>query len=113
MSDPDSILLYSPREYPYAESPMLRFSEFHSRLITCLRDKVRSGELTERGLARATGISQPHIHNVLKGKKLFSLELSDTILRELDLDLLDLLDPADLRRYHARPVRPLPGCLAT
>ena len=81
---------------------MVRFAEFHTRMIAWLRDKVRSGELTERGLARMTGISQPHIHNVLKGKKLFSVEVSDTILRELDLDLLDLLDPAELKRQARR-----------
>ena len=49
-----------------------------------------------------TGISQPHIHNVLAGKKLFSVDVSDTILRELDLDLLDLLYPADLQRHRSR-----------
>ena len=84
---------------------MLRFAEFHARLVDCLRQKVRSGEVTERGLARMTGISQPHIHNVLAGKKLFSVDVSDTILRELDLDLLDLLYPADLRR-HSRRLQP-------
>ncbi|HKE25066.1 MAG TPA: hypothetical protein VKB88_22050 [Bryobacteraceae bacterium] len=42
-----------------------------------------------------TGVSQPRIHNVLAGKKLFSGEVSDAILRELDLDLLDFLYPAD------------------
>ncbi len=81
---------------------MMRFAEFHTRLVDCLRDKVRSGELTERGLARMTGISQPHVHNVLKGKKLFSVDVSDTILRELNLDLLDLVHPAELRRHAVR-----------
>ena len=80
----------------------VRFAEFHTRLVACLRDKVRSGELTERGLARMTGISQPHVHNVLKGKKLFSVDVSDIILRELNLDLLDLVHPAELRRHTIR-----------
>jgi hypothetical protein len=79
---------------------VLRFAEFQTRLVDCLRDKIRSGELTERGLARLTGISQPHVHNVLKGKKLFSIEVSDTILRELNLDLLDLVQPEDILRCH-------------
>jgi len=81
---------------------MMRFAEFHTRLVDCLRGKVRSGELTERGLARMTGISQPHVHNVLKGKKLFSVDVSDTILRELNLDLLDLVHPLELRRHAVR-----------
>ena len=37
------------------------------------------------------GISQPHVHNVLKGKRLFSPELADTILHVLRMDLLDLI----------------------
>jgi transcriptional regulator with XRE-family HTH domain len=81
---------------------MLRFAEFHSRLVAYLRERVRSGELTERGLARMTGISQPHIHNVLKGKKFFSLDVCDAILSELNLDLFDLLQPAEVKRQIIR-----------
>ena len=84
---------------------MLGFAQLQIRLVGRLRDKVRSGETTERGVARVTGISQPHIHNVLKGKKLFSPEMSDTILAGLNLDLLDLLEPAELRKK-LRPPSP-------
>jgi hypothetical protein len=107
---PDNQIIYSsipPGNTPCANF-MLRFADFHARLIAYLRSKVRSGELTERGLARMTGISQPHVHNVLKGKKLFSVEVSDTILRELDLDLLDLVHPSEFKRYAVR-VNLLPG----
>ncbi len=69
------------------------FQELHARFIDHLRERVRSGELTERGLARMTGVSQPHIHNVLKGKRLLSPETADEILRQLKLDLLDLISP--------------------
>jgi len=51
--------------------------------------------LTERGLARLTGISQPHVHNVLKGVRILSLRATDTILRRLDLSVADLLDPEE------------------
>lgn len=71
------------------------FTRLHCRLITHMREKVRSGEVTERGLARLTGISQPHIHNVLKGERVLSLELADQVLRELRIDLLDLIDTND------------------
>jgi len=37
------------------------------------------------------GISQPHIHNVLKGNRLLSWESADSLLRELNLDLLELM----------------------
>jgi hypothetical protein len=32
-----------------------------------LRERVMNGEISERRLAQLTGISQPHMHNVLKG----------------------------------------------
>lgn len=86
---------------------MLGFAQLQMRLVNRLRDKVRSGEATERGLAHTTGISQPHIHNVLKGKKLFSSAMSDTLLIGLDLDILDLLQPAELEEK-LRRLSPLP-----
>lgn len=110
LSVSDKQIHYSPISRGNTPLPkfMLRFADFHTRLIAHLRDKVRSGELTERGLARMTGISQPHIHNVLKGKKLFSVGVSDAILRELQLDLLDLVHPAELKRYALRLSLALP-----
>jgi hypothetical protein len=51
---------------------MLDFQELHRRLTSLLLERVRKGELTERGLSRVTRVSQPHIHNVLKGKRFFS-----------------------------------------
>ena len=84
---------------------MLRFADLRLRLVASVREKVRSGELTERGLARLTGISQPHIHNVLKGKKLFSLEVCDTILQELHLDIFDLVEPAEVIHRGATEAR--------
>jgi transcriptional regulator with XRE-family HTH domain len=78
------------------------FQELRGRFVDHLRERVRSGQLTERGLARVTGISQPHIHNVLKGKRLLSPEMSDAILRNLRMDLLDLMKPEDLMEWRAR-----------
>jgi hypothetical protein len=74
----------------------MSFRELHDRFIESLRARVRSGELTERGIARVSGISQPHIHNVLKGKRLLSTDAADEILRNLRLDLFDLIQPQDL-----------------
>jgi len=81
---------------------MLNFSELQLRLKALLHERIRSGELTERGLARRTGISQPHIHNVLKGKREFSFESADAVLRGLGLDILDLLDSDHLIEWQAR-----------
>jgi transcriptional regulator with XRE-family HTH domain len=71
------------------------FLELERRFVDHLRNRVRSGELTERRLARITGISQPHIHNVLGGKRSFSLQTADIILHVLHIDLIDLLDPEE------------------
>ncbi len=78
------------------------FSMLRYRLIACVKSRVRNGELTERGLARLTGISQPHIHNVLKGARVLSPFVADQILRELGLSLLDLVEPAELASHAAR-----------
>jgi plasmid maintenance system antidote protein VapI len=78
------------------------FQELRERLVEHLRDRVRSGELTERGLARISGVSQPHIHNVLKGKRVLSVEMADAIMRQLRIDLLDLVRPEDLLEWRGR-----------
>jgi transcriptional regulator with XRE-family HTH domain len=71
------------------------FLELERRFLAHLRHRVRSGELTERRIASLTGISQPHIHNVLCGKRSLSPEMADVILHVLHIDLLDLLDPEE------------------
>jgi transcriptional regulator with XRE-family HTH domain len=78
------------------------FREQQRRLIAHLRALVRSGDATERGLARLTGVSQPHMHNVLKGKRLLSLEMADQVLAQLHLDLLDFIEPEELLEWQHR-----------
>jgi hypothetical protein len=73
----------------------LDFQRFRTRLLLHLRERVRSGEVSERSLARITGISQPHLHQVLSGTKVLSLEKADQILRHLHLDLMELMKPED------------------
>lgn len=80
----------------------MTFGELNERFVTHLRDRVRSGEVTERGLARISGVSQPHIHNVLKGKRIFSQVMSDEILLHLRMDLLDLMTADDLIEWRRR-----------
>jgi transcriptional regulator with XRE-family HTH domain len=80
----------------------MTFQDLQSRLLTELRLRVRSGAVTERGLARDTGISQPHLHHVLKGKRLLSVERADEVLRRLDLDLLHLITTEELREFLTR-----------
>ena len=78
--------------------PPITFQDLHARLIHHLNQCVQGGEMTERGVARRTGISQPHIHNVLKGKRLLSWESADALLRELHINLFDLANHRELAK---------------
>ena len=78
------------------------FQELERRFIEHLRQRIRSGELTERKLAQMAGISQPHVHNVLRGKRVFSPSMADAILEVLHLDLLDLLEPEEAAEIYRR-----------
>jgi len=75
----------------------MTFRDLQQRLLDELRRRVQSGAATERGLARLSGVSQPHLHNVLKGKRVLSTEKADEVLRRLQLDVLSLIEPAELR----------------
>ena len=80
----------------------MTFLDLQERLLDHLRQRVRSGAATERGLARLAGISQPHLHNVLKGKRILSVEKTDEVLRHLQIDVLHLIDPEELREARCR-----------
>ena len=80
----------------------MTFYELQQRLLEELRQRVRSGAATERGLARTSGISQTHLHNVLKGKRLLSMDKADELLRHLQIDILQLIHPEELRESSRR-----------
>ena len=80
----------------------MNFRDLQRRLVVHLRTLVRSGDATERGLARLTCVSQPHMHNVLKGKRLLSVEMADQIVGRLHLDLLDFIEPGELLEWQSR-----------
>jgi hypothetical protein len=63
-----------------------------SKLREVLREKVKNGQLTERGLARLTGVSQPHLHNILKGIRSLPPELADQLVTLAGLDLPHLME---------------------
>ena len=73
----------------------MNFQDLHDRLADYIVEQVRHGELTERGLARRAGISQPHLHNILKRKRFFSLQSADLVMHELGLSVLDLIRSKD------------------
>jgi transcriptional regulator with XRE-family HTH domain len=66
------------------------YGDAQAKLLAHVRDRIHSGEFTERGLARRIGISQPHVHNVLKGVRNLSAEIFDSMLEYFQLSLLDL-----------------------
>jgi hypothetical protein len=72
------------------------------RLLEALRERVQNGQLTERGVARSAGISQPHVHNVLKGVRNLSSESIDLIFRCLDCSVLDLCTVVELQDHLER-----------
>jgi hypothetical protein len=75
------------------------FADLRSALMDTVRSRVRNGELTERGLAKALGISQPHMHNVLKGTRCLSPELCDRVLVQMRISTLDLIATRALQRH--------------
>jgi transcriptional regulator with XRE-family HTH domain len=85
------------------------FETLQLRLLARVRTCVQNGELTERGLARMIGISQPHMHHILKGARTLSLENADRILRRLDLTVWDLMDGLGAPLEIVSAVRPAVG----
>ncbi len=74
------------------------FCQLQERLLLELRSRVRRGETTERQLARTTGVSQPHMHNVLNGFRDLTPATADRILSALRLSIIDLIDIVDLEQ---------------
>jgi hypothetical protein len=72
------------------------FELLQLRLVAHVQGRVQRGEVTERGLARRTGISQPHLHNVLKGVRVLSPQMGDLLLHHLHITLVDLLNADEL-----------------
>jgi hypothetical protein len=84
----------------------LTYQAAQLKLLAYVRSQIRNGELTERGLARLIGVSQPHVHNVLKGVRNLSPNVLDLALKYLHLSLLDLI-PSDELEAHLR-IRRMP-----
>lgn len=70
----------------------MRFAVLQARLITRIDGRLRNGELTVRGLALRAGISQPHLTNILRGRRALTAQTADQILDALDLSLRELFD---------------------
>jgi hypothetical protein len=73
------------------------FELVQKRLLAFVSAQVQRGDYTERGLARVIGVSQPQIHNLLKGKRRLQPSLADRIMAKFDIDILDLLEDPEVR----------------
>ncbi|MGH9640704.1 MAG: hypothetical protein ACRD3Y_11620, partial [Bryobacteraceae bacterium] len=79
----------------------------HDRLVGLIRRRISNGEFTERGLARMAGISQPQVHNFLKGARRLSPEFADRLMLHFGIGILDLFDtPELLEQISARASSP-------
>jgi transcriptional regulator with XRE-family HTH domain len=61
-----------------------------ARLRAAADARIRSGRLTERGLARLAGLSQPHVHLFLHGARGVTVEAADRLLAALNLSAEEL-----------------------
>jgi hypothetical protein len=73
------------------------FGALQARLIRFVNDRISNGDVSERGLARMLRVSQPQIHNVLKGVRRLTPDLADNLLICFGMTVLDLLDTSELR----------------
>ena len=86
-------VLCDPISISYMSPPGL--AELAARLLRLLNERVRRGEMSERSLARMLGYSQPHIHNVLHGRRGLTIDVADHILETLAIPLDALLGGSD------------------
>ena len=67
------------------------FGLLAARVRRVALEAVRSGVVSERRLARAAGISQPHMHHWLCGKRALSMERLDAVVEVLRIRLSELM----------------------
>ncbi len=72
----------------------MNYRDAQAKWLARVRDRIHNGELTERGLAPWIGISQPHVHKVLKGVRNLSPEILDSILEYFQMSSAVLLAAA-------------------
>jgi|SRR5271165_1841688 len=84
----------------------MRISELEDNLRAHIWARIHRGELTGSGLSRDAGFQQAHMSNFLNARRGLSPEAMDRLLEVLQVDVLDLADPEELRlRALQRPER--------
>lgn len=67
-------------------------------LLERTRSMIRSGEITERGLAKLMGYSQPHVHNVLAGVRGVNMGFADDLMAALGIQPAELFAGVESKR---------------
>lgn len=84
----------------------MRITDLEDSLRAHIWARIHRGELTGIGLARDAGFQQAHMSNFLNARRGLSPEAMDRLLAVLQVDVLDLADPEELRlRALQRPER--------
>ena len=84
----------------------MRISDLQDNLRAFIWARIHRGELTGMGLSRDAGFQQAHMSNFLNARRGLSPEAMDRLLKVLQVDVLDLADPEELRmRALQRPER--------
>jgi Cro/C1-type HTH DNA-binding domain len=84
----------------------MRIHDLENSLRAHIWVRIHRGELTGSGLSRDAGFQQAHMSNFLNARRGLSLEAMDRLLEVLQVDVLDLADPEELRfRALQRPER--------
>jgi hypothetical protein len=84
----------------------MRISDLQDSLRAHIWARIHRGELTGSGLSRDAGFQQAHMSNFLNARRGLSPEAIDRLLDVLQVDVLDLADPEELRlRALQRPER--------
>ncbi len=82
----------------------MSFGSLLDLAIAEIRRRVRNGDWTERSLARSAGLSQPHVHNALKGRRTPSPAAVDRIMRASGISLAELVALEKCRTCQRRMV---------
>ena len=62
-------------------SASIAIGDLCNRLLDSLRVAVASGSLTVRRLAKEIGVSQPHMQNIMSGKRELTMQIADRVLQ--------------------------------
>ena len=85
----------------------MRITDLEDNLRAHIWARIHRGELTGSGLSRDAGFQQAHMSNFLNARRGLSPEAMDRLLDVLQVDVLDLADPEELRlRALQRPSAP-------